>query len=113
SALVSALERKTESQEERKYKYWSFANFFCRVFRSQFIAFVGNVLVAFPIAMLLIWGIDTLFSYNIAYSKWRGLIITLDQVDSPAIYHPALADVFFLLSGIIAGSVANRDKLDS
>lgn len=113
SALVSALERKTESKEERNYKYWSFANFFSRVFRSQFIAFVGNVLLAFPIAMLLIWGIDTLFSYNIASSKWRGLITDLDPVDSPAIYHAAIAGVFLFLSGIIAGSVANRDKYNS
>ncbi|MGN0002051.1 MAG: hypothetical protein ACI35V_01325 [Sphingobacterium composti] len=113
SALVSALERKTGNKEERNYKYWSFANFFSRVFRSQFIAFVGNVLLAFPIAMLLIWGIDTLFSYNIASSKWRGLLTDLDPVDSPAIYHAAIAGVFLFLSGIIAGSVANRDKYNS
>ncbi|WP_236537139.1 site-specific recombinase [Sphingobacterium composti Ten et al. 2007 non Yoo et al. 2007] len=113
SALVSALQRKTGNKEERNYKYWSFANFFSRVFRSQFIAFVGNVLLAFPIAMLLIWGIDTLFSYNIASSKWRGLLTDLDPVDSPAIYHAAIAGVFLFLSGIIAGSVANRDKYNS
>ncbi|MCA5004407.1 site-specific recombinase [Sphingobacterium bovistauri] len=113
SALVSALERKTESKEERNYKYWSFANFFSQVFRSQFIAFVGNVILAFPIAMLLIWGIDTLFSYNIASTKWRGLITDLDPIDSPAIAHASIAGLFLFLSGIIAGSVANRDKYNS
>lgn len=113
SALVSALERKTENKEERNYKYWSFANFFASVFRSQFIAFVGNVILAFPIAMLLVWGIDTLLSTNIASSKWRGLMQDLDPVDSPAIAHAAIAGVFLFLSGIITGSVANRDKYNS
>ena len=110
SALVSALERKTESKEERNYKYWSFAHFFSQVFRSQFIAFVGNVLLAFPIAMLLIKGIDLLFHYNIASSKWRTLVTDLHPIDSPSIAHAAIAGVFLFLSGIIAGSVANRDK---
>ena len=110
SALVSALERKTESKEERNYKYWSFAHFFSQVFRSQFIAFVGNVFLAFPIAMLLIKGIDSLFSINIASSKWRSLVTDLHPIDSPAIAHAAIAGVFLFLSGIIAGSVTNRDK---
>jgi site-specific recombinase len=110
SALVSALERKTESKEERNYKYWSFAHFFSQVFRSQFIAFVGNVFLAFPIAWLLIKGIDLLFHFNIASAKWRTLITDLDPIDSPSIAHAAIAGVFLFLSGIIAGSVANRDK---
>ena len=110
AALVSALEKKTENKEEANYKYWTFANFFSQVFRSQFIAFVGNVLLAFPVALLLIWGIDLALSYNIADTKWRGLLHDLDPIDSPAIYHAAIAGVFLFLSGIIAGSVANRDK---
>lgn len=113
SALVSALEKKADSKEEVNYKYWTFANFFARVFRSQFIAFVGNVFLAFPIALLLIYGIDSLLHYNIASSKWRTLMHELDPIDSPAIAHAAIAGVFLFLSGIIAGSVANRDKHNS
>ncbi len=110
AALVAALERKSDDKHSSTHKYWAFANFFSRVFRSQFIAFVGNVLVAFPVALLLIWGIDLYLGDNIANGKWRTLMKDLDPVESPAIYHAAIAGVFLFLSGIIAGSVANRDK---
>lgn len=110
TALVKALEKKSDNKEERNYKYWEFAHFFSKVFRSQFIAFVGNVFVAFPVALLLVSGIDKIWHYNIAESKWKTLMFDLDPIDSPAIFHAAIAGVFLFLSGIIAGSVSNRDK---
>lgn len=111
SALASALEigrKKANVNEEEKHK--TFAEFFARVFRSQFIAFVGNVLVVFPMALLLVWLIDVAFDYNIAGTKWYKLINELNPLMSHAIFHAAIAGVFLFLSGIIAGSVANRDK---
>lgn len=111
SALVRALEtgrnNKTADEDE---KHRTFAEFFARVFRSQFIAFVGNVIVAFPVAMLGIWLIDIVFEHNIAVTKWFKLVNDISPVTSPAIFHAAIAGVFLFLSGIIAGSVANRDK---
>jgi site-specific recombinase len=85
---------------------------FARVFRSQFIAFVGNVVVAFPVALLGIWLIDITFDYNLAITKWYHLIVDLSPIHSPAILHAAIAGVFLFLSGIIAGAVANRDKYE-
>lgn len=111
SALISALEtgrKNTELPDDEKHR--AFAELFARVFRSQFIAFVGNVLVAFPVALLGIWLIDISFDYNLAESKWYHLITDLSPIDSPAILHSAIAGVFLFLSGIIAGAVANRDK---
>lgn len=111
SALVSALEHGSKDKSTTLgEKYRSFAVFFARVFRSQFIAFVGNVFFAFPVALLLIWGIDQAFEYNIAEQKWNKLIVDLSPVDSPAIFHAAIAGFFLFISGIIAGSVSNRDK---
>lgn len=111
SALVRALERgrmNHDVNEDEKHK--AFAEFFARVFRSQFIAFAGNVLLAFPVALLGIWLIDIAFEYNLALTKWYKLINDNSPVASPAIFHAAIAGVFLFLSGIIAGSVANRDK---
>ncbi|RZJ55413.1 MAG: recombinase, partial [Flavobacterium sp.] len=75
SALVRALEKgrndKTGNIDE---KHQAFGEFFARVFRSQFIAFVGNVIAAFPVALLGIWLIDLAFHYNIALTKWFKLI---------------------------------------
>ncbi|MBF4487673.1 recombinase [Flavobacterium sp. CSZ] len=112
SALVRALQEgfKQQIQEKKDYKYKEFAIFFARVFRSQFIAFVGNVIIAFPVSLLGIWAIDQIFHYNIAKEKWPTLISDLNPIDSPAIFHAAIAGVFLFLSGIIAGSSANRDK---
>lgn len=114
TALISALEQGVkEKNPGQTDKYRNFAIFFARVFRSQFIAFVGNVLVAFPMALFLIWGIDQVFHYNIAEKKWFTLINDLSPVSSPAIFHAAIAGVFLFISGLIAGSIANRDKYNS
>ena len=112
SALVRALQEgfKHKSQDKKNYKYKEFAVFFARVFRSQFIAFVGNVMIAFPVSLLGIWLIDQAFHVNIAKEKWPTLIYDLNPIYSAAIFHAAIAGVFLFLSGIIAGSIANRDK---
>lgn len=111
SALVRALEvgrRQAAVQEDEKHS--AFAELFARVFRSQFIAFVGNVIVAFPVALVGIWLIDMAIGYNPAEAKWQHLLIDLSPIHSLAILHAAIAGVFLFLSGIIAGAVANRDK---
>jgi len=111
SALISALEadRKNKDLPDDE-KHRVFAEFFARVFRSQFIAFVGNVMTAFSVPLLLIWLIDITFNYNLALTKWFTLINDLSPIHSLAILHAAIAGVYLFLSGIIAGAVANRDK---
>ncbi len=113
SALASSLERNVNTNEGIAHRYWSFATFVSQVSRSQFIAFIGNIFVAFPIALFLIWGIDKLLTINIAASKWQHLLHDLDPIDSPAIFHASIAGIFLFLSGIIAGNVANRDKFNA
>ncbi len=110
SALVRALEsgRKDIGAEDEKHR--AFAEFFARVFRSQFIAFVGNVLATFAMALLCVWLIDLIFHYNLALTKWYRLVTDQSPVHSPAALHAAIAGIYLFLSGIIAGSVANRDK---
>ena len=110
SALIKALEEGVVKQGKDSEKYQAFAILFARVFRSQFIAFVGNVLMAFPVSLLGIWLIDCTLNYNIAATKWEHLLIDLSPIHSLAILHAAIAGVFLFLSGIISGSVANRDK---
>ena len=111
AALINALEdglKKQANGDGEKHK--SFAILFARLFRSQFIAFVGNVVMAFPVAFLGIWLIDLAFDYNIAETKWEKLVTDLSPIHSMAIFHAAIAGFFLFLSGIISGSIANRDK---
>ncbi|MFV5694333.1 recombinase [Flavobacterium sp. LB3P122] len=110
SALIKALEEGVVKQGKNAEKYGAFAILFARVSRSQFIAFVGNVIMAFPVSLLGIWLIDYTLHYNITATKWKSLLIDLSPIHSLAIFHAAIAGVFLFLSGIISGSVANRDK---
>ena len=110
AALIKALEEGVIQQGRGAEKYKAFAILFARVFRSQLIAFFGNVIMAFPVSLLGIWIIDYFYHYNIAASKWESLLTDLSPVHSLAILHAGIAGVFLFLSGIISGSVANRDK---
>ncbi|MEI2273606.1 site-specific recombinase [Sphingobacterium sp. ML3W] len=113
SSLVSAIEQGASDQGADRHRYWVFAQFFARLFRSQFIAFVGNVIMAFPISLLLVWGIEQLSGVNIASTKWLHLVDDLNPTKTPVILHASIAGVFLFLSGIIAGSISNRDKHNS
>ncbi|MCB0443905.1 MAG: recombinase, partial [Flavobacterium sp.] len=109
AALIRALKEGMNNPDTDE-KHRGFAIFFARVFRSQFIAFVGNVIMAFPVSLFGIWLIDLLLDYNIAETKWLTLATNLSPIHSMAIFHAAIAGCFLFLSGIISGSVANRDK---
>lgn len=91
-------------------QYGAFAELFARLFRSQFIAFMGNILLAFPMALGISVLIELLSGWNLSAPKWEGLVTDLSPVHSLALFHAAIAGVFLFLSGIIAGSVANRGK---
>lgn len=90
--------------------YGQFADLFARLFRSQFIAFVGNVALAFPVALAACYAILRLFHYVVAADKWPVLVQDLDPVASLALLHAAIAGVYLFFSGIVAGSVANRGR---
>lgn len=110
ATLTKALESGMKKQSNSENKHGSFAQLFARLFRSQFIAFVGNIFIAFPVAMLGIWLIDYVFDYNIAFEKSSKLLYDLSPVHSAALFHAAIAGVFLFLSGIISGNVSNRNK---
>ena len=110
ATLIKALESGMKKNTKNEDKHLSFAQLFARLFRSQFIAFVGNVFMAFPVAMIGIWLIDIVFNYNIAFEKSSKLLNDLSPVTSAAIFHAAIAGVFLFLSGIISGNISNRNK---
>lgn len=105
---AAALARALKSNVKEKVKYEEFARLFARLFRSQFIAFAGNVVLAFPVAMILVAGIDLAFGINSAEHKAEKLIKEIDIFATPAIFHASIAGVFLFLSGLIAGQAANR-----
>ncbi|MCU7617053.1 site-specific recombinase [Chryseobacterium sp. PBS4-4] len=85
-----------------------FADLVSKLFRSQFIAFVGNVLLAFPIALAIIYGLDVFFSQNLAVEKSEKLLKDLDPFNSKAILHASIAGFYLFISGIISGNIGNN-----
>lgn len=107
-AMTAATMAKVLSEgENTKKNYVDFAHLVAKVFRTQFIAFMGNVFLAFPVALALIYGLDVLFQHNFSAEKAAKLIQDHDPFRSKAILHACLAGFFLFLSGIISGNVAN------
>lgn len=50
------------------------------------------------------------FNENIAATKFEELIQDLNMLETPLIFHAAYAGIFLFISGLIAGSVANKIK---
>lgn len=110
AAIVKSIEAGTSDVNEAD-KHRSFAILFAHLFRSQFIAFVGNVFIAFPVALLLIWSLQGLAGFQIVDEhKSAVLLKDINPIESLAILHASIAGVFLFLSGIISGSISNKIK---
>lgn len=77
--------------------------------RSQFIAVIGNVSVAFTLAILVAWAYlmqtgDSLISH----AKSISLLVDTSPLRSLAVFHAAIAGVCLFLSGLIGGYYDNR-----
>ncbi|GJH41057.1 recombinase [Capnocytophaga sp. HP1101] len=115
STIAKTLESlgNNDNNKEKQKHYTEFSALFTRLFRSQFIAFVGNVFGAFPVAMLLVMGISYLNGYNIASKKALHLLEDLNIWHTPLFLHACIAGVFLFLSGIIAGNVASVNNFNN
>lgn len=80
-----------------------------KVLRTQFIAILGNVLLAIPTAAIIAYGWHALAGSTVVSSdKAHHLLHDLDPVSSLALPHAAIAGVFLFLSGLIAGYYDNK-----
>ena len=107
-AMTAATMAKVLSEGENTRKnYVDFAHLVSKVFRSQFIAFMGNVILAFPVALAIIYGLDVLFQQNFAAEKASSILQDHDPFQSKAIFHASIAGFFLFISGIISGNIGN------
>jgi len=108
-AMTAATMTKVLSEEGNiKSDSKEFAHLVSKLFRSQFIAFVGNVLLSFPIALIIIYGLDVFFSQNLAVERSDKLLKDLDPFKSKAILHACIAGFYLFISGIISGNIGNN-----
>jgi site-specific recombinase len=108
-AMTAATMTKVLAEEGNiKSNSTEFAHLVSKLFRSQFIAFVGNVLLSFPIALIIIYGLDVFFSQNLAVERSDKLLKDLDPFNSKAILHASIAGFYLFISGIISGNIGNN-----
>lgn len=76
---------------------------------SQFISFVGNLAVAFPMAIAIAWGYGELTGNAfISADKGESLLNSIWPFLGGAVPYAAIAGVFLALSGLISGYFDNK-----
>ncbi|MDF2446163.1 MAG: hypothetical protein K0S46_1399 [Moraxellaceae bacterium] len=98
-----------EAERGRDSSLHALADLCVSVFRTQFIAIIGNVLLALPTALLLAWAWRAVTGDHLADpAKAQALLHELDPVNSLALFHAAIAGVCLFLAGLISGYYDNK-----
>lgn len=105
---ASTMAKVLSEGKDKSSNYRVFSHLIAQLFRTQFIAFVGNVLWAFPVSLLLIYGLDILLDQNLSSVKSANLLRDLDPAETKPFFHASIAGIFLFISGIISGNVGNN-----
>ncbi|MDE1711745.1 hypothetical protein PWG14_03005 (plasmid) [Chromobacterium amazonense] len=96
-------------QHGRKKQLEQLADLIVKVVRTQFVAIMGNVMLAIPTAALIALGWNALFGAPVVdAAKAQKLLHEIDPIHSLALPHAAIAGIFLFLSGLIAGYYDNK-----
>lgn len=105
SKLASVLD---ESEIQKKDELSELAEVIKLIFRSQFIAFMGNVLVSFSVAFSIGYVYQYFYGKPIVdFSKANELLMENHPMASLSLFYAALAGIFLFLSGLISGYADN------
>lgn len=86
----------------------SLSGLIVKTFRSQFVAFMGNIFIAFPVAFLAAYTWYMIYGSHIAGEEkaWK-LVNELHPWESLSLFHAGIAGVCLFLAGIISGYYDN------
>ncbi len=102
AAVISGGKNRSHSLEQ-------LAELTAQISRTQLIAIVGNVLLAFPVALLIAWGWTWVYGTPVTDPvKSAKLLTDVHPWYSAALPHAAIAGVCLFLAGIISGFYDNR-----
>ncbi|MEW7850341.1 site-specific recombinase [Massilia aurea] len=80
-----------------------------KVFRTQMVAVLGNVLVAFPVAWAIAESVHWYRGEHLVDPiKALHLLNEIDPVNSPALFYAAVAGVWLFVAGLISGYYDNK-----
>ena len=105
AALAATIQQNTSNRTDQMAEL---AVLTVNIMRTQFIAIMGNISIAMPVAFLITWAWQAnLGEPLLSNQKAEYLLHNLNPFTSLAIPHAAIAGVFLFLSGLIAGYYDN------
>lgn len=106
---ASRIAAELQSRDGRNIDLDSLAELIAKVMRTQFVAVLGNIVIAFPMAYLLAWGYFYLQGQHIVSPEKAGhLLHDIDPLHSLALFHAAIAGVCLFVAGLISGYYDNK-----
>jgi site-specific recombinase len=97
------------STDGRRIDIDSMAELVNKVFRTQLVAVLGNIVTAFPAALLIALTYRFLFDAHLVNpEKAHHLLADSDPIHSPALFYAAIAGVWLFVSGLISGYYDNK-----
>jgi site-specific recombinase len=79
------------------------------VFRTQIVAVLGNVALAFPVAWLIAIGYKSINgSHMVSPLKAHHLLHDIDPFGGPALFYAAIAGVWLFVAGLLSGYYDNK-----
>ncbi|MEQ6342447.1 MAG: site-specific recombinase [Gammaproteobacteria bacterium] len=98
-----------QSRDGRNIDLDSLVELIVKVIRTQFVAVLGNIIIAFPMAYLIAWGYFYLQGQHLVTpEKAEHLLHDIDPFHSLALFYAAIAGVCLFLSGLISGYYDNK-----
>ncbi|WP_434777783.1 site-specific recombinase [Neisseria sp. Ec49-e6-T10] len=111
AATIAAVihERKGHNKKAQEENTKNLANLVVKVLHTQFIAVLGNIILAAPVALFIayVWHILT-GTYIAGVPKAQILIAETQPFPGLALFYAAIAGVYLFLSGLIAGYYDNQ-----
>lgn len=87
----------------------SLATLVTKVFRTQIVAVLGNVVLAFPVAWLIAMGYRMINgSHMVDPAKAHHLLADIDPIHGPALFYAAIAGIWLFVAGLVSGYYDNK-----
>ena len=97
------------SPDGRSIDFDSMAELVNKVFRTQIVAVIGNVLVAFPTALVIAIAYQQMMGKHLVTpEKAMHLLHDIDAFHTPALFYAAIAGVWLFVAGLISGYYDNK-----
>lgn len=97
------------SRDGRHIDTDSLVELIAKVIRTQFVAVLGNIIVAFPIAYMIAWGYFSIQGEHLVTpGKAEHMLHDIDPLHSLALFHAAIAGVCLFVAGLISGYYDNK-----